>query len=71
MYVMTDQLFVLQNETLVFCALESEGDSNFIISQTETFKVSWQGAFQAELCFARNLEKNKIIMHQLISWHIQ
>lgn len=55
--VRTDQLFVLQKETLILCALESEGNSN-VIGQTKACKVSRQGAPQAELCFTSNLQKN-------------
>lgn len=57
----TDQLFVLQNETLFLCALESKGDSD--ISQAEACEVSWQGTPQAELCFTSNLDKNMDIRH--------
>lgn len=66
--VRTDQVFVLQNETLILCALESEGNSN-VISQTKALEVSWQGASQVELCFTSSLHKNMDIIYQLMNWH--
>lgn len=56
-----DLLLLLQNETLVLCALESEGDGH-IPGQTQAWEISRQGAPHAELCFTINLDKH--IIHQ-------
>lgn len=55
--VRTDRLFVLQNETLILCALEPKGDSD-IISQTKACEVRWHRAPLFKLCFTCNLDKN-------------
>lgn len=52
----TYQILVLQDETLVLCALESEGHRD-VVSQTETCQVSWERAPRAELGLTNNLDK--------------
>lgn len=56
MNVRTDLLLVLQNETLILCALESERDGN-IVGKAKICERRWQRAPQAELGFTSNLEK--------------